>query len=58
MAKPIKETPILRGKDAKNFVKQINAKKDHHALKEAKERILKNYNHFRTAEQHDRHIAR
>ena len=57
MAKPIKETPILKGKDAKKFVHEQNASKDSAAIKRERERILKNYNLFKSAETNHRHIS-
>lgn len=57
MAKPIKETPILKGKDAKKFIAEQNATKDSIAIQQEKERILKNYNLFKAAESANRHIA-
>lgn len=47
MAKPIKETPILKGKDATRFLsrmKEVESKKPMHP--EKKKRILDNYNSF------------
>lgn len=45
MAKPIKETPTLYGKDAERFLKSIeNPKK---ISKEQKEIMLKNYNELK-----------
>ncbi|MDQ6903612.1 MAG: hypothetical protein M3139_11430 [Bacteroidota bacterium] len=56
MAKPIKETPILKGKDAKNFIQQHNAKTNSNPNKLEKDRIMRNYNYFKAAEKIDRHI--
>jgi len=56
MAKPIKETPILKGKDAQRFLKEQSAPKDSHANKKERERILENYNRFKSAENTSRHI--
>lgn len=57
MANPIKETPILKGKDAKKFIEEISAPKDANAIQKERERILENYNYFKAAEQEpDRHI--
>jgi hypothetical protein len=50
MAKPIKETPILKGNDAKRFIEQASIKRDRNVVNAEKERILKNYNFFRQAE--------
>lgn len=41
MATPIKETPVLHGKDAKRFIKLTNDPKK--VSKEEQDRILKNY---------------
>lgn len=57
MAKPIKETPILKGEDAKKFIQQHDAAKDAIAIQKEKERILKNYNLFKAAEKHVGHIS-
>lgn len=57
MAKPIKETPILKGKDAKKFVQEQQASKDSVAIQRERERILKNYNLFKAAETDYRHIT-
>jgi hypothetical protein len=56
MAKPIKETPILKGKDAKKFIQENSAPKDSFAATQEKERILKNYNLLKSAETFNRHI--
>ena len=56
MAKPIKETPILNGKDAERFLKERSAPKDKAALRQERERILQNYNRFKQAVTSDRHI--
>jgi hypothetical protein len=50
MAKPIKETPILRGKDAERFIAQHNKKRNYDVVKKEATRIMKNYNYFKTAE--------
>ncbi|MDT0649749.1 hypothetical protein [Autumnicola edwardsiae] len=42
MAKPIKETPILRGKDARNFVSNNRAVKK--VSEEEKRQIKESYN--------------
>jgi hypothetical protein len=44
MAKPIKETPILSGKDAKRFSKIISANKSKRAPKSEYDRVMTNYN--------------
>jgi|GEM_PF-1600898 len=56
MAKPIKETPILKGDDAKKFEEEISVARDRNAIKKEKERILTNYNFFKKAEQFAEHI--
>lgn len=43
MAKPIKETPILRGKDASKFLKAIEENKTKKVSAEELARINKNY---------------
>jgi len=43
MAKPIKETPFLRGKDAETFVAKINKNKDVKAPREEYDRVMANY---------------
>jgi len=43
MAKPIKETPFLRGKDAENFVAKINENKHQKASREEYDRVMANY---------------
>ena len=57
MAKPIKETPILKGLDAKKFMDEQKATKDPVAIQQEKERILKTYNLFKEAESGNRHIT-
>jgi hypothetical protein len=44
MAKPIKETPILSGKDSKRFSQIIEENKDKRASKTEYERVMSNYN--------------
>lgn len=57
MAKPIKETPILKGKDAKKFLQENDMSiRDAEAVKKERERILKNYNLLKQAETFNRHI--
>lgn len=41
MAKPIEETPILRGKDAENFMKRM--KENHKVSKEEYDEIMRTY---------------
>ena len=41
MAKPIEETPILRGKDAENFLKRM--KENHKVSKEEYDEIMRTY---------------
>jgi hypothetical protein len=43
MAKPIKETPILKGKDAKKFNKDIEQSKHQTVSVAVKERMQTNY---------------
>lgn len=43
MARPIKETPVLKGKEAAKFLTEVNKAKDQKASKETIERIKKNY---------------
>ncbi len=43
MARPIKETPILFGEDAKRFMKEMEETRNKRASKEERERIKKNY---------------
>jgi hypothetical protein len=43
MATLIKETPILKGKDASKFILQMNATQQAITNPKEKERILKNY---------------
>ena len=50
MAKPIKETPILKGKDAKKFIQQHNAKSNSKASRLERDRIMRNYKYFKAAE--------
>lgn len=44
MAKPIEETPILRGKDAENFMKRM--KENHKVSKEEYDEIMRTYERF------------
>lgn len=57
MAKPIKETPILKGKDAQKFIAEQNATKDSIAIQKERDRIFKNYNLLKAAESTNKHIA-
>lgn len=57
MAKPIKETPILRGKDAQKFIEQHSKTKNEAVLKREAQRIMQNYNRFKVAEISDRHLT-
>jgi hypothetical protein len=43
MAKPIKETPFLRGKDAKKFVEKMNESRTQKVPKEEYDRVMSNY---------------
>jgi hypothetical protein len=47
MAKPIKETPVLMGEDAKRFLKQKEENKGKKLPPEEVERIMKSYKKFR-----------
>lgn len=44
MARPIRETPVLTGKDAERFLRIISNPKP--ISKEEKERMMKNYEFF------------
>ena len=44
MAKPIKETPFLKGKDAETFI--LDTKKPEKVSKEVKERMKENFSKF------------
>ena len=44
MARPIKETPILKGKDAERFLRLMDGMKP--ASKEELERVKKNYEYM------------
>jgi len=44
MAKPIKETPVLYGKDAQKFEKKITLNKVNTAPKPEYDRVMNNYN--------------
>lgn len=57
MAKPIKETPILKGKDAKRFNEQHGRRKDKISVREEAKRIQHNYNLFKAAEKSDGHLT-
>jgi hypothetical protein len=43
LAKPIKETPFLAGKDAKIFAEKINRNKDRKASKEEYDKLMSVY---------------
>lgn len=43
MARPIKETPVLTGKDAKTFIEQKKANEGKKADPAVKQRIMENY---------------
>lgn len=43
MAKPIKETPVLYGKDAEIFSKKIALNKEKKAPREEYDRVMTNY---------------
>lgn len=46
MAKPIKETPVLKGKDARNFIAEMKRSENKKASVEVRERIKKNFDKF------------
>jgi len=48
MAKPIKETPVLRGKDASNFHKEMKKSDTRKVLPNVKERMLQNFDIMNT----------
>jgi hypothetical protein len=43
MSRPIAETPILFGEDAKRFVEKMKYNEEHPASKEEYERVMTNY---------------
>jgi len=49
MAKPIKETPILRGRDSQVFSEKIARNKEQKAPQEEYERIMANYQKIKSA---------
>ena len=53
MAKPIKETPILSGKDAKRFSKIISENKGKRASTAEYKRVMANYNKLKNKLQCD-----
>ena len=55
MARLIKETPLLKGRDAKQFIEQNTQPKTADAEKE-RLRILENYHLFQPAEKFNGHI--
>jgi hypothetical protein len=46
MARPIKDTPVLRGAEAVRFLKQINESKGQPVTNEEKDRLKKNFEFF------------
>lgn len=44
MAKPIKETPVLKGKDARIFLEKIKTSSDNRNTKKENIRIRENFN--------------
>lgn len=44
MAKPIKETPVLKGKDASDFLREMQMSKTKKVSPNVKERMLHNFN--------------
>ena len=43
MAKPIKETPVLKGKDASKFIAEVKQAKDRTITQTVKDRIKRNF---------------
>ncbi|WP_343744778.1 hypothetical protein [Chitinophaga sp.] len=43
MARPIKETPVLKGKEAAKFLAEVNRSKNEKVSKETLEQIKKNF---------------
>lgn len=43
MAKPIKETPVLTGKDAKDFLAKMEQANSERITREVRERMRENY---------------
>lgn len=48
MAKPIKETPVLRGKDASNFHREIKKSKTRKVSPDVRERMNHNFDIMRS----------
>lgn len=48
MAKPISETPILKGKDAKNFKENMKASESTRVSEQERERIKENFEKLRS----------
>lgn len=55
MARPIKETPLLKGKDAKKFIEENSIPNNIDSAKE-RARILKHYQLFQPAEKFNGHL--
>ena len=49
MARPIKETPVLTGRDAKRFIESKKKSEGNKEDAKIKERIMKNYSKFKLA---------
>ncbi len=52
MTTKIKETPILRGKDAKRFIEQISRNEQEPAPREEYDRVMANYRKIKAADSH------
>jgi len=52
MSTPIKETPILRGKDARKFVDKIARNEREPAPREEYERVMANYRKIKAGDSH------
>jgi len=50
MAKPIKETPILRGRDAKRFNKELKKSETKKVSPDVRERMNRNFDIMRNIE--------
>ncbi len=49
MAKPISETPVLRGEDARRFIAAKERPRDPEAVKRERERVLRNYHSIKAS---------
>ncbi len=50
MSTPIKETPLLRGKDARRFTEKITRNEQEPAPREEYERVMANYRKVKSEE--------